>query len=177
MADDHAGHAQLVAGFDNHVVDHVIRNGVQAGGGLVPENVRGILDDRPRQADAFTHPAGKFRGQLIPVGLDQAQQAQLARYAVLDFRRRVLPVLAQRQGHVFENGQALQQGRILEDHAELQADAVQVVLVHARYFFVVDVDLAPRRLHQTDDVFQDRALARTRKPQDRRRAAVFNLQV
>ena len=78
----------------------------------------------------------------------------------------LLGVLAEREGDVVEQVHRPEQRAVLEEHAELAADAVEVLLAHADDLLAVDPDLTGVGAQQPDDVLQQHRLAGARRAQD-----------
>jgi hypothetical protein len=83
----------------------------------------------------------------------------------------VLSVLAQREGHVLQHRERVEQRGVLEDHPELLAHAVELVLVEHGEVVAVDPDVARGRLLQADEHAQERGLACARSADDHGRLA------
>src|SRR3546814_5960994 len=71
----------------------------------------------------------------------------------------LLGVLAQREGDVVEDVHRAEQGAVLEQHAELAPDPVQVPLPHRDRLLTVDPDLTVVGPQQADDVLEQHRLA------------------
>ncbi len=88
-----------------------------------------------------------------------------------------LCLFLERKGHVLEHTHGVEQGRILEQHAELFPDAVQLRAPQSQYALAVNLDLAAIRLQEPDDVLEQNALAFAAGADDGRDLALGDLKV
>ena len=85
---------------------------------------------RARPARFFI-PPGDLAGQLLQV-VEQADHLGVAVDDLGDLPLGLVGVLPEREGDVVVEVERAEQGAVLEEHAELPADPVDVLLLHAR---------------------------------------------
>ena len=83
----------------------------------------------------------------------------------------------QREQHVLLDGEGVEERRVLEEHAELRADPVELEVAHRHDVLAVDEDLAAVRLEQPDQVLHQHRLPRARPADDHVDLAALDLQV
>ena len=88
-----------------------------------------------------------------------------------DLALRELRVLDEREGDVVEHVDRVEERRVLVDHPELLADAVELALAHRDDVLAVDEDAAARRLLERHDQAEERRLAGAGAADDARRLA------
>jgi len=149
---------------------------VKVSGGLVGQQDRRIVDQRPGDGDALPLSAGEFAG-LVVHALFEVGEAQgllgpldplLGRHAGID----------QRQFDVVQGRGARQQVEGLEDEADLLvADAGQFVVAQVAHQVAVDEVIAFGGRVQAADQVHQRRLARSRRPHDGDILAALDLEV
>src|SRR5438445_2619967 len=118
---DDAGHRALAARLHNQFIDHVAHDRVEPRGGLIIEHDLRLDGQCPRQTDALLHAPGKLRWLLA---LDLRRQTDLQQTLLDSLAHRLLlqrALLAQAEGDIFKNRQAVEEGRALKKKAEAQA--------------------------------------------------------
>ena len=158
MGHDYRGDRQLIPDPLNEVVNAVGHDGVQAGGRLIIEDNLRLVDDGAGQANPFAHAPGELRGVLV-FGAGQLDCLEHLGHAVGDLRLRERGVPAEGEGHILGDRHGIEQGRALEEHAELAADRQEFPFVHRHNVLVLDQDFAALGLEQADQVLEQHALA------------------
>ena len=99
VGDDHRGHAEVVGGPADHVVDVLGGDGVEAGGRFIVEQNLRPVDQRPRQAHPLAHAARQLgRELLLDVGdVGQVQPVQQIAHPLQHLFPRQLVPLQQRE--------------------------------------------------------------------------------
>jgi hypothetical protein len=113
----------FVEGLDE-VFEEGAGDGVESGGGFVVEEEEGgvfwvfwVLDDGAGEADAFFHAAAEFGGVAI-VDFGEADELEGLVDEVGDFWAGEVGVLEEVKGDVFFDGEGVEEGGLLEDHAD-----------------------------------------------------------
>jgi hypothetical protein len=96
-------------------------------------------------------------GELL-LGPLEPHHLQLLAADVPDLLLALLGVLPQREGDVVVDIHGAEQGAVLEQHAELPAHLVELLLVQGGDVLVADPDLASVRLQQPDEVLEEDGL-------------------
>jgi hypothetical protein len=104
-------------------------------------------------------------GSLSQVLLHAHGRKQLAD-ALLSFRVGQAAVAFEGEGHILLHGQRVVECRILEEESDLLPDFVQLRALQAGDFLSVDANRPRVGLLQSDDQFQQHALARATLSQD-----------
>ena len=86
-------------------------------------------------------------------------------------------MLAQAERHIVADRHRVEQRRILEHHAHVQADVLELALRHVADFLAIDPDFTFRRTDEANQEPQQRALSRARAADDRERLAVLDFEV
>ena len=143
--------------------------GVQVGEGLVEQKHVRIENQGARQGHTLLLTARELTG--IP--FFEARQ--------IDQRQRVVHLLGnfpmgcfldlEAVGHIVEDGHVRPEGIVLKDHAD-----VPFIGGHRRYFPVSEVDLPVIGFVKAADETEDRRLAATRRPQQRKEFAVLDIE-
>ena len=92
----------------------------------------------------------------------QFDEPQRLQHAGVDFVRDLAGFLDQAIGDVLFDVQRVEQGALLEDHADVAAKLEQLLLSHAAHFFAQHDDAAGIRLEQAKRQFQNQRLAGAR---------------
>src|SRR6516162_4894344 len=125
-----AGELELVFELLDEVAEQGSHQRVHHGGGLVVENAFRLRSQGTCNRHAAFHPGGKIGGQKIAHGF-YAYHFQQAIHDLVDLGFIQVAALAQRKGHIFADGQRIEQCAVLEYHGHLLADTLQVI------FFVI----------------------------------------
>ncbi len=143
---------------------------VERGERLVHQQDRCVDGERPNQPHSLLHPAGEF----VRVGVAEVAEADLVE-EIADrcarCRRRRASVDVEQQAGVRFDGAPREQRRRLGHEADLLV-ASGLGRRHA-----VDDDLARRRLFEAGDQAQQGGLAAARRPEERDRLAVTDVEV
>ena len=178
MGDGKGGGADPAGGLHDQVVDYVGHDRVQAGGRFVEENDFRVGGDGARQRHALQHAAGKLGGiKIADLGaesdLGQLGGGDLFCLVAVDT---LLREKAERD--VFPDGQAVEQRRALEQHAEFLVDAFPIPCRNADHLFAVDLDAAARvRRQETEHAFDQDRFAGARTADDDQRFADAHVQI
>src|SRR6266542_2382274 len=167
VRDRHDRGLQLLAHLQDHFVDDVGHNRIQARVRLVEEKDLRLVRDRPGKPDAAAHSSGQLRGTLF-VDVLQVHDLQALVNAVPHLSRRP-PRAAQWKGDVVEDRHGIEEGSLLERHAEFLANVVALDVRECPEVFPGDVDLARVRLDQSDQVLEQHALPGAGRPHDHQR--------
>ena len=135
----------LLAGADDQLVDDVAHDRVEAGGRLVVEQHFGVHGQRPGQADALPHAAGKLGRRLAEhaVGQPDLRQAARRRSASI-FSAACWLILSQRKRDVLGDGHAVEQRGVLKHEAEAAAQRGELLVVEFVDPLAVENDVAAR---------------------------------
>jgi hypothetical protein len=158
MGDDDGGHAVALLHAQNHLVDDVGADGVEAGVRLVVEDALAAADDGTGDAGALAHAAGECRGVFFQM-LGEIDGLQRFQHAAFDFRLVAHAAFDQREGHVFLHGHAVKQRGSLEEHADLLADRGHLALLELVDVHACHEDIATVRADEADDVLHRDRLA------------------
>ena len=123
--DGGVGHAPVELGDELRHQPRV--GGIEARGGLVEEDHLRLGDQGPRDAHPLAHAPGQLRGQEI-VGAGEPHQGEEAVDAIGDLPLAEPGVLPQREGHVLEHGEGVEEGRVLEHVARPPAHGQDLLL-------------------------------------------------
>src|SRR5260221_6100 len=113
--------------------------------------------------------------RTFPGSLDELPYQRIV--GVADLVRSQLGVLDQAQPDVLAHRHRVEQRRTLEQHPELDADAVELALATADHLLALDFDRARVGLHQADDVLEEDALPGPARPQHHHRLALLDVEV
>ncbi len=159
MSDDDAGHRIALADLQDQFVDDVGHDRVEAGGRLVVQHDFGIECQGAGQAYAFLHAAGELSGFFQLGGGGKADFLEALADDVADLRLVEAALLAQAEGDVVVDREAVEQGGALEEKTEAEALLGQVVVAQVGQAFAVE-DHGPRRgPQQGDHEFEENGLA------------------
>jgi hypothetical protein len=175
VCDDDARHRESLLRVDDELVDLLGHQGVEARARLIVADDGRLDGDGPREAHALLHAARELVRHHV-LDAVEPDEVQLLADDLLDVRIAELRVLAQAEGDVLADGHRVKKRRVLEDHAHLEADLVELRLTHRHDVLPVDEDLAARRLDEADEQAQERALARARAADDGERLPVVDRQ-
>ena len=117
--------------------------GIEAGGGLVEHQQRGIERQRARQRGALDHAARELRGILARRLVGQADQPHLEQRQLVERARRQLQVLEHGQLHVLQHRERREQRALLEGDAVGRLDLLELGVRQLRQ--VAALACAPRR--------------------------------
>ena len=131
MGHDDAGRLHRFLGLEDQLVDHVAHDRVQTGRRLVVEHHFRADRQGPRQPDALALASGQLGGLS---GLDLRGQADLVQPLRDDLARPALvadAMFAQAEGHVVEDGQAVEESGHLEEKPEPQSHLHELLAIEA----------------------------------------------
>ncbi|MNY27226.1 hypothetical protein D3C86_1611220 [compost metagenome] len=106
----------------------------------------------------------------------QAHLGELGRDDGADLLLALLGVLAQGEGHVVAHVHGVEEGAVLEQHPELLADLVEVLLLELGQVLAVHQDPALVRLEEADQELDEDRLAGARGADDDGRLAALDAQ-
>ena len=144
VRDDDRGHAELVGGAADHLVDVLGRDRIEARGRLVVEQDLGPVDERARQARracAARPTARRGTSARCPATFGQVEPSQQIAHALHDLVARQVVALEQRERDVLDDVHRVEQRRVLEHHAELAAQASHLDVAERHDVLAVDPDL------------------------------------
>ena len=170
VRDHHGSHPKALARPDDQPVDHGRGHGVEAGGGLVIQDITRPQGDRAGNADALPHPPGELGGILV-ARPSEVHDSQRFRDPLVELLPSQLSG-AQPDGDVVGDRHRVEQRRELEYVANVAAQRVQGRSLEGRHRAAVHNDLAGVRLQQTHDVLQGDALPGAGVPDDHHGLAV-----
>ena len=179
VGDDHRGHAEVLGRLADHLVDVLGGDGVESRGRfIVKQNLRSV-DQRARQADAFSHTARELRWKLLlDAGhVGQIQPAQQLAHPLDDLFLGQPVALQQRERDVLHHRHRIEQGGVLEHHPELAPQPSQLDLVLVDDVLPVDVDVPGFGLHQPHQVLHQHRLALPRAADDDVDLAPFDVEI
>jgi hypothetical protein len=87
-----------------------------------------------------------------------------------------VPVLEQPVADVLPHCERIEQRSVLEHHADLLANAVELVGVGLHHAHAIDLDVAAIRADQSEDEAEGRALSDSRGPEDDPRRALRHVE-
>ena len=90
-------------------------------------------------------------------------------------RRIVVSMLTKAEGYVFTNRHGIEEGGILKNHPHVTANLHQLVFIISGNIRIMEENMAPCRLLQTDDEAQDRTLAGTAGTEDGQGLSLMNV--
>lgn len=138
VGDEQRGGVGDVALLDDEVDDGGGGDGVEAAGGGVVEDEVGLGDDGAGDGDAAAHAAGELGRELVD-GLGELDELEDLSDAVADIffgdvglKKTVTDVVFDREG--------VEEGRLLEDHADAGAELVEIVFGHGGDILTEDAD-------------------------------------
>jgi hypothetical protein len=177
VRDGQRGGAQRLAALDDQLVDHVAHDRVQPGGRLVEEDDLRLGGDGARQADALAHAdrqAGRVGRRHVRPEPDLLQRRQRDRP-----RRLPAHALAAHQAEldVAQHAHAVEQGGVLEQHAEARQRALACAAFQRHHVLAVDLDAPGVWAQQAEDALQRHRLAGAGAADDHQRLALGDLQV
>jgi hypothetical protein len=166
---------ELFLHLEDHFVDDVGHDRVEARVRLVEQEDLGPVGNRARKADAAPHPARELGGALA-LHVRQSHEGETLPDAGADLRRWA-PRAPQRKGDVVENGHRVEERAFLERHPELLADLGALAVGKGPEVTAVHENPAGVRSDQPDQVLQENALAGAGRPDDDERLAFGDRQV
>jgi hypothetical protein len=107
---------------------------------------------------------------------DEADPVQQLGHARINLAARQFARQGQWQRDVVGDGLGGQQVEVLEDHPDLLPETAQAVGIQGGDFFVIDLDLAARRLFQTIDQAQQGTFSRAGMADEAKHLAVLDAQ-
>ena len=165
VGDGDGGGAHLGDQLADQVVDDAGHDRVEAGGGLVEEDDGGVGGDGAGEADALLHAAREL-GRVEVGGLGpEADAARACRWRARGRPRgeQRLAGVAQAEGDVLPDRQAVEERAALEQHAEVAQEGAAVDRGEGH---AVDQDLAAVGREDAEDAFQRHRLAGARAADD-----------
>ena len=138
VGDDERGGVLDVALLHDELDDGGGGDGVEAAGGGVVEDEVGAGDDGAGDGDAAAHASGELGGVLGDGGFEFDEFEGFDYAAVGLFGGDVLFVEA--IGYVVFDVEGVEEGGLLEDHADLRAELVEVALGHGGDLLAEDAD-------------------------------------
>ena len=161
----HAEHGYALLGQFDHDIEHFLDHlGIKGRGRLVEQHDRRIHAQRPRDRHPLLLTAGKLSGILVRL-LGDVHPLEIAHGDGLGLLARHLAYPDRGKGQVLEDGQVREQVEVLEHHADLAADALDVAQV-AGQFGAVDHDASALVFLQPVDATDQGRLARSRRAAD-----------
>ncbi len=150
--------------------------GIEIAGGLVGQEDRGIEGERAGDGYALTLAAGKLVGEVVEAlsQLDELEQGAGALVDLLAFE----PLEVERQGHIFEAGEARQEIEKLEDEADfVAAEAGEVIVRKCCDRLAVDADLTGGGPVETADEVEEGRFAGAGGADDGDHLAPFDVEI
>ena len=131
----------------------------------------------PRQADALAHATGKLRRIEFRDVRTELDLRQLVEGDLLGLLTRHALAGHQAEGDVIEDGQGIEQGGVLEQHAELQPHPVERVAAKSDHLIAVDLDRSVIGEKQAQDALDQHRFSGPRSADDDQRAALGNIEI
>lgn len=153
VSDDHGGDGIALLQALDEVVDDVGDDGVEAGGGFVVEDDFWTTDNGPGDTDAFAHATGEVDGHFFFVGVE-FDDFEGFLHAAFDLSRVFDACLDEWEGDVLGDGQAIEEGSVLEEVTDAAAERREFAFGKAAQGDAVELDGAGVGLEEADDVFE-----------------------
>jgi hypothetical protein len=138
VGDEERGSVGCIALLDDEVDDGGGGDGIEAAGGGVVQDEVGLGDDGAGDGDAATHAAGELGWELVD-GLGELDELEDLFGAGASFGLGDV-LFFQAVGDVVFDGERVEEGGLLEDHADARAELVELVLGHGGDVFAEDAD-------------------------------------
>ena len=164
MGHDDERRLELLVEVDDQLVEERGSHRVETGVGLVEQHDLGIEDESPSETGPLLHSSGDLAGQLLLGPCRPTISSFSSTMSRISFSL-LLRVLAKREGDVVVDVHRSEESPVLEQHAELAADLVELFLAQGGDVLVVDPDLAVIGLEQSDQVLQEHRFTRSRRAQ------------
>ena len=172
----HAEHGHTIARQRHHGVQHLLHHfRIEGGGGLVEEHDLGVHAQGARDGDALLLAAGQLAGIFVGL-LGDLHPGQVMHGELLGLALGHFAHPDGRQGAILQNAQMGKQVEILEDHADLAADLVDLAQIIGQLHALHD-DAPGLMLLQPVDAADQRRLARARGSADDDALALPHAQV
>ncbi len=154
VGDDERGGLGDVALLDDEVDDGGGGDGVEAAGGGVVEDEVGLGDDGTRDGDATAHASGELGGKLLDSVFELDEAERLDDAGVNLFFGET--IFVKTVGDVIADGERVEEGGLLEDHADVAAKFEEIDLAHVGDVLAEDVDGAGVRFDEAvDELHED----------------------
>src|SRR5205085_11201589 len=150
--------------LDHDIEDLLDHLRVERRGRLVEQHDLRLHAQRARDSDALLLTAGKLAGILVRL-LRDAHPLEVEAGSLLGLLLRQFAHPDRSEGQVFQHGQMRKQIELLEYHADLAADGLDVLHIRGQ-LYAGDEDLAALMLLQPIDAADHRRFARARRPAD-----------
>jgi len=164
MGDDERGGLGDVALFDDEVDDGGGGDGVEAAGGGVVKDEVGIGDDGAGDGDAAAHSSGEFGGELFD-GVFEGDELERFDDAAVDLLLGDV-IFVKAVGDVVTDGEGVEEGRLLEDHADAAAEFEEVDFGHGGDVVAEDVDGSGVGLEEAVDELHEDGFAAACRAED-----------
>jgi hypothetical protein len=164
VGDDEGGGLGDVALLDDEVDDGGGGDGIKAAGGGVVEDEVGVGDDGAGDGDAATHTAGELGGKLLEgvFEFDEAEGFDDAGVHLFFGGA----VFVEAVGDVVADGEGVEEGGLLKDHADAAAEFEEVDLAHGGDVFAEDLDGAGVGLEEAVDELHKDGFAAAGRTED-----------
>lgn len=139
VGDDDGSAAVVELSAADEPVDAVGDDGVEACGGFVVEDAARAADDGAGEGGAFAHAAGECGGEFVAV-VGEADGGEDLVDAGVHVRGVLHAGFAEREGDIFCDGETVEEGAVLEEHADFAAVGAELAFVERGDFGVVDDD-------------------------------------
>ncbi len=149
---------QFIPHAHHQFINTVGNNRVKAGRRLVVKNDLRLVNDGARDADAFSHAAGKFC-RLFILRARQIHNFQRASNPIGDVGLIAIAFSTQWKRDVFRNRHGIEESRALKNHSEFVAHTKQLPLIHWHDAFAINQYFAAVRLDEADDELKQNAFA------------------
>lgn len=157
VGNDERGGLGDVALLDDEVDDGGGGDGVEAAGGGVVEDEVGIGDDGAGDGDATAHSSGELRGKFFD-GVFELDEAEGLDDAGVSFFFGEF-VFVEAVGDVVADGDGVEEGRLLKDHADAAAEFEEIFLAHGGDVVAEDLNGAGVGLEEAVDELQEDGFA------------------
>ena len=164
MSDDERSSLGDVALFDDEVDDGGGGDGVEAAGGGVVEDEIGMGDDGAGDGDAAAHSSGEFGRDLID-GVFEGDELERFDDAAVDLLLGDV-IFVKAVGDVVTDGEGVEEGRLLEDHADAAAEFEEVDFGHGGDVVAEDVDGSGVGLEEAVDELHEDGFAAACRAED-----------
>ncbi len=173
---DHGGGVEFVGDFGDELVDEQRGFGIEAGVGLVEEEVLGITGQRTGDGGAFLHTTAQLRRiefvYPFQIHAFQAEVGTVEFFALALFGEHV-----QREGDILLNGHGVEQRGTLEHHPHFLAEQQFVLFRQVVEFAAAVENFALLGRVQPHQALHQHRLARAGAPDDQVHLALLELRV
>ena len=162
---DHGGDVVLAGDVVDELVDEDGGLRVEARVGFVAEEVARVERDGTGDGDALLHAARQLGGHLLVRTL-QVDTVEAEVHAFANLGVGLFAEHAEGKGNVLLDRHRIEEGRALEQHADLLANLLHLLVLQFRDVAPVVEDFPLLGLVEADEAFEQHGLARPRLPDD-----------